>query len=298
MDRVDLALCQLLLSNSRTPYQEMADRLGLSVNAVHKRVMSLVESGVIRAFTARISLQALNVINVWAYGRSDSPTVDRLHLELSKNDKVYWVSYSGGGFVYIGGYLRDVSQLGEFTSLAKTVGRIEEPEFGIMPTGTGPPAEKLQPLDLAIIRSLHRDARRPVSDVALDVKASARTVQRRLDRMLRERLVELSLDWYPDVSNDIVSLGHAKVSSGRDRNKVGDALWARLMPNVLFNVYFSNMPDRFVSFLWTNSMRELSGLKEKILGENGIESFSVNVLSLGYLFDTWRDKLLFAETTG
>jgi F420-0:gamma-glutamyl ligase-like protein len=58
---------------------------------------------------------------------------------------------------------------------------------------------------------------------------------------------------------------------------------------------FSNIPDQFVSFLWTNSMRELSELKESILKEEGIDSISVNVLDVGYMFDTWRDKLLFRE---
>jgi DNA-binding Lrp family transcriptional regulator len=295
VDRVDLAICQILMANSRTPYQELAGILGLSVNAVHKRVKALVDIGIIRAFTARVSLAAVKAPSVWAFGRSDATSVEQLHLELKKNDMVYWVSYSGGGFMYVGGYLRDFSHLDEFSSFVRSVAQIRAPTVGVVSYYPLSLKEELRPLDIDIIRALHRDARKPVSEVAVEVRASARTVQRRLDRMVKEGLVELSLEWYPDISNDIMSVCHSRVSPGKDKWAVGESLRARLAPNVMFNVAFSNIPDQFVSFLWTNSMRELSELKESILKEEGIDSISVNVLSIGYMFDTWRDKLLFRE---
>ena len=293
MDRTDLALCMTLLANSRTPYQELADSLGLSVNAVHRRIMALVEEGVIKAFTARVGMLALRAVNVWIFGRSDAVPLEEVHLRLQKSDMVYWVAYSGGGFVYVGAYLQDISRLDELVTFVEAEAKMKEPTVGILsPPPPQRPEEKLQPLDYLIIRALHRDARKPTSEVALEVKASARTVQRRLDRMVKLALVELSLEWYPDASNDIVSLCDAKLAPGNDKWKVGEGLRARLGPHVLFNMYFSNFPDLFISFLWTNSMRELKELKESMLTEEGVESIAANVLSTGYMFDTWRDKLL------
>ncbi len=293
MDRIDLALSQRLMANSRTPYHELAVSLGLSVNAVHKRVKAMADAGVIKAFTARVSIQALNAINVWAYGRSEAANVDQLHAELNRSDQVYWVCYAGGGFLYVGGYLQDLSRLEEFSAFVRSTASLREITVAIaplMPPWKGPP---LQPLDIDIIRALHREARRPLSDVAREVRASSRTVQRRLERMLEEGLVELSIEWYPDASDDIVSLCHAKVAPGRDRWTVSESLRSRLAPHVLYNMIFGNLPDQFISFLWTNSMRELKELKESILEEEGIESTAVNVLSTGYMFDTWRDRLLY-----
>jgi DNA-binding Lrp family transcriptional regulator len=294
VDRTDLALCTILLTNSRAPYQELADALGLSVNAVHKRIRALVEGGVIKAFTARVGVPALSAVNVWIYGRSDSAPLEEVHMRLQKNDMVYWVAYSGGGFVYVGAYLQDVSRLGELVTFVQAEAKLKEASVGIQaPPPLPPPGEKLHPLDYQIIRALHKDARKPMSDVALEVKASARTVQRRLDRMIRLGLVELSLEWYPDASNDIVSLCHSKLAQGSDEWKVTETLAKRHSPNVLFTVHFSNFPDQLISFLWTNSMRELKELKEALLHDDGVESNSVNVLSTGYIFDTWRDKLLY-----
>ncbi len=293
MDRVDLALCQILMLNSRTPYQELASQLGLSVNAVHKRVKAMVDAGVIKAFTARVSLSALKALGVWIYGRSDATSVEQLHLELKKSDMVYWVSYSGGGFVYVGGYLQGFGRLEEFSSFVRSVAQMKAPTVGVLGYAPLPTNDGLRPLDFDIIRALHKDARRPVSEVAVEVKASARTVQRRLDRMVKEGLVELSVDWYPDASDDIVSLCHSKVAAKSEKWTVAESLRLRLAPHVLFNMSFGNLPDEIISFLWTNSMRELKELKDSILQEEGIDSISVNVLSIGYIFDTWRDALLF-----
>lgn len=67
MDKTDIFLIQLLLANSRLPYAELAKKLNLSVNAVHKRIQSLVEMGVIRRFTAKVSHFA---VQVFIYGNS------------------------------------------------------------------------------------------------------------------------------------------------------------------------------------------------------------------------------------
>jgi hypothetical protein len=44
MDSTDIKLCLFLMSNSRTPYPELAGRLGLSINAVHRRISAVVSA--------------------------------------------------------------------------------------------------------------------------------------------------------------------------------------------------------------------------------------------------------------
>ena len=56
MDETGLILSKLLLFDYLTPYLALADALGLSVNAVHKRIQSMVEESVIRGFTTKFSL--------------------------------------------------------------------------------------------------------------------------------------------------------------------------------------------------------------------------------------------------
>ena len=70
MDKTDMSLIMLLSANSRLSYAELAEKLNLSVNAIHKRIQSLIETGVIRTFTAKVSLLSANAIVVFISGTS------------------------------------------------------------------------------------------------------------------------------------------------------------------------------------------------------------------------------------
>jgi DNA-binding Lrp family transcriptional regulator len=51
MDDLDEAIVQILRRDARTPYTEIADRVGTSEGTVRNRVEQLVEDGVIERFT-------------------------------------------------------------------------------------------------------------------------------------------------------------------------------------------------------------------------------------------------------
>jgi DNA-binding Lrp family transcriptional regulator len=297
MDRTDISLCLFLMTNSRTPYHELAANLGLSINAAHKRIGALAKLGIIRAFTAHPSLMSLGATSVWVYGRSEAARPGDLHLRLKGDDRTYWVANSGGGYVYVGGYLRDISELGEYVGFVNRESEMSNPTVGIIPSIGKRPQESLKPLDHQILASLRKDSRKPATDVAADVNASAKTVHRRLEWMLEKGLVEFSIDWYPDASNDIVALCHVEISGVSDRMKVLEGLKRRFGQNILVWVLFSNMPKQIVLFLWTNSMKQMEDLRERLAGAEGTGSVMLNVLQIGYMFDTWRDRLV-SENAG
>jgi Lrp/AsnC family leucine-responsive transcriptional regulator len=77
MDETDVALSLLLLQNSRLSYRELADKLNLSVNAVHRRIQALMKAGIIRAFTAKVSSHILNMVTIHVFGKSEVQYIDR-----------------------------------------------------------------------------------------------------------------------------------------------------------------------------------------------------------------------------
>lgn len=292
MDRTDISLCLSLMTNSRTPYHVLAAKQGLSINAVHKRISVLTDAGIIRAFTAHPSLVSLGAVTVWVYGRSEVVYPSEIHLRMKTNSRTYWVANSGGGYIYVGGYLRRLSELDQYVAFVKNQGEMSDPTIGIIPQMANRfPNEKLSPLDYQILDSLRKDSRKPASEVAKEVNASAKTVHRRLDRMIEKGLADFSIDWYPDASNDIVSLCHIEIAQRTDRQLVLDALRKKFSQNILVEVIFSNLPNLLVPFLWTNSMKQMEDLRENIGTENGVKSIMLNVLQIGYMFDTWRDRL-------
>ena len=61
MEETDRAIVAALAADGRTSYTELAERVGLSVSAVHQRVRRLEQRGVIRGYAARLSYDAVGL---------------------------------------------------------------------------------------------------------------------------------------------------------------------------------------------------------------------------------------------
>jgi len=61
VDAIDLSLVELLRSNARLSYAELARKVGLSAPAVHERVGKLEASGVIRGYRADVAPEAVGL---------------------------------------------------------------------------------------------------------------------------------------------------------------------------------------------------------------------------------------------
>jgi DNA-binding Lrp family transcriptional regulator len=297
MDKTDVILSLLLLTNSRRPYRELAETLNLSVTAVHSRIQSLVELGVIRKFTAKIGLGKLNAIHVLIFGTSKINPLHDLNVKLARYGSIYWLAIGGGNLLYIGAYLKNIAELEPLVNYVKEVAEIPEPTVGITssvsphPAAYGARDTTLYELDCQIIRSLKDDSRKATSDVADELGVSAKTVRRRLSRMMKLGLVELSMEWYPDASNDIMSIFHFHLKPEADKNAIG-TIFNKYSPNMIFYWGFSNIPNSFVALVWTSTMKDLQRIRENLENETALQSVAPNILYTGYIFKTWRDDLL------
>ncbi|MFY1670752.1 Lrp/AsnC family transcriptional regulator [Plantactinospora sp. WMMB334] len=61
MEETDRAIVAALAVDGRLSYTDLAERVGLSVSAVHQRVRRLEQRGVIRGYAARVSFEALDL---------------------------------------------------------------------------------------------------------------------------------------------------------------------------------------------------------------------------------------------
>jgi DNA-binding Lrp family transcriptional regulator len=310
MDKTDMSLIMLLAANSRLSYAKLAEKLGLSVNAVHKRIQLLIETGVISKFTAKVSLQSQDAIVVFISGTSQLSSFQDLPTTLKTHGSIYWLVQGGGKFLCIGAYLKNLNELVSLLEFVKKEAGLPEPMVRIaraepmsehrrmasvplqVAPNTPPINLNLCDLDYKIIRSLKDDSRKAISDVATEVGVSAKTVRRRLMRMKKYNLIELGLEWYPDKSNDIITLLDLHLKPNADMEILAYKMLRKYSPNVLFYWSFVNVPNVLTYVVWTNSMNELQRLCENLEKEPGIASTVTNILYTGYIFNTWRDKLV------
>ncbi|MGD0204041.1 MAG: AsnC family transcriptional regulator [Candidatus Bathyarchaeia archaeon] len=299
MDKTDMNLIMLLSANSRVSYAELAEKLNLSVNAIHKRIQLLIETGVIRKFTAKVSLLSANAMVVFISGISQLGSFQDFPAKLEAHGSIYWLAEGSGKFLQIGAYLKNLSELvGLVEFLKKEVG-LSEPTIGIMASipfqvTANPKSTDLTlcDLDYKIILSLRDDSRKAVSEVATEVGVSAKTVHRRLMRMTKNSLIELGLEWYPDKSNDTITLLDLHLKPEADMGIVPYQILRKYAPNTLFYWCFVNIPNVVTFTVWTNSMNELQSLRENLEKEPNVVSIVPNILYTGYIFNTWRDQLV------
>ena len=296
MDKTDVILCQLLLANSRLPYRELAEKLDLSVTAIHNRIQSLIELGIIRKFTAKPSIYAQNAIHIFIYGNSKTNSIRELSPKLQTHGSIYWLSVGGGNVLYIGAYLKNISELEPLVRFIKEKAEVPEPTVGITFSPIPPflknekTGSMLCELDFKIIRSLKEDSRKATSVIAEEIGVSAKTVSRRLTRMINNYLIELSIEWYPDASNDIISAFHIHLKPDVNPN-TPNVIIQKYYPNTLFYWGFSNIPNEYIFFVWTPTSKELKEIRDKIEQEPTIQSVAPNIIFTGYVLKTWRDEI-------
>ncbi|MFQ5820792.1 MAG: winged helix-turn-helix transcriptional regulator, partial [Candidatus Heimdallarchaeota archaeon] len=305
MDETDIILIKLLLANSRTPYRQLADQLDLSVNAVHIRIQTLKKLGIIHTFTAKISQSAIKAVNIYVFGSSEADSLSHIHNTLGSHDFTYWVSVAGGNYLYLGALLQSISDLGSYMAFVQKEAQFPDPTVGILHSASSshnttvgishsagsshllPPRDtdtKFYPLDYQIIYSLRNNSRKAFADIAEELGVSAKTIRRRLSRMIDENLIELSLEWYPDKSNDIMTIFHIHLGDSVDNSKVLSLLFDKYSSNVIFPTYFSNLPNHVVCVVWTNTMKKLKEIWEQFEREETFESIVANILYTGEIF--------------
>ncbi len=61
MEEIDRAIVAALIEDGRLSYTDLAEKVGLSVSAVHQRVRRLEQRGVIQGYGARVDPQSLGL---------------------------------------------------------------------------------------------------------------------------------------------------------------------------------------------------------------------------------------------
>ncbi len=303
MDETDGALCLLLSEDPRASYRELADRLRISVQAVHRRIQALRAKGVITGFTANISLEYLGAVRVDVVGQTQSDSIDDVVAALGKDDRVVTTLEASGHTLYVNGLLRNVSELDGFVEFVRRAAALPKTSVAIETGGPWAPrpvqgraaSRALSDLDVRIIRALHADARKSTTDVAGEIGVSAGTVRRRLEAMIRDRAIEFTTDIDPTYSGDVSSIMGVTLEDGADRAKIAARLLQRFRPRIVYFLRFGNLPDFLVCATWTKTLNDLHELVREVEGEEGVRKVVANVPVAGYRFVSWRDKLLGAS---
>jgi len=290
MDEIDLLILRKLLENSRLTYRKLADMTDMSISGIHKRIRRLEDDGIIAAYVAQPSVIALKFLFVLIFGTSDAKSMDSVSKELGQHESIRFVGIAGGKFLYITAYLRDISELQDYGAYVSKTAQISEPTIGIinMPYLTTP--EPLTSIDFKILRTLNRDARKPITDIADDIGISAKTVRKHLDRMSENKLASFSIQWMPH-KNNFVTVFHIILNEGTDMNSKLKHINEKYSQNIAYCLNYSNIPNLITLHTWAKNTQDAQKIQEELHTE-GFKDVIPHIFIDAKWFDCWVDQLL------
>ena len=304
MDDTDRKLLILIGANPRIHIRDLAKRLGISRQAVHHRMQVLKEIGVIKGMIAGISISYLDAVPVAVSGISKTASIDETLDRLGESEFTRRVVVAGGNYLYVVGFLRNISELDGYVEFVKRTAEMLEPIVGIYclddglmtlsVDGSGKRRQsyrELSPLDLKIIASLKDDARRPITDIAEMVGVSAKTVRRHLEDMISEGSLDMSMPVDFQAGGDLFLIMHVNLRDGADKREVGRRL---LSKNYFQDQYIrthSNLPSLIVWVFWSDKIAEIRRALKETSKDEEVLSVLLNFAYLERIYPTWRDKL-------
>jgi DNA-binding Lrp family transcriptional regulator len=267
--------------------------MGMSVQAVHRRLQLLQASGVILGFTTTIAIPYLEAIPVTVYGRAPGRTKREIAAAFDGNEMISGVLFGSGGVLLISALLRKVTELDALLAAVRAATDMAQPWVGIesiRPAGRRPATaatEPLSPLDMRIVASLARDARKASTDVAKELGITAATVNRRLERLEEIGALEHVTMLHPGFSGDVVTIFQVDIEEGADRGEVIARLRTKLGPTAEYFRSFVNAPDHLSFVSW-----ELEVTFDQVVEEEGIRMAVPDIMFTGWYHPTWRDRLV------
>jgi len=291
MDEIDFIILKKLLENSRVTYRELSEIFDMSVSANHKRINNLVEDGNIDGFIARPSIIALKYLWVLIFGTSRAKSMESVRKELGQHENIKALAMAGGKFLYISAYLKNISELQEFSSYVSETAHISEPTIGIinLPYITTP--EPLTTIDYKILRSLNKDSRKPITDVADDTGLSAKTIRKRLGRMIENNLAEFIIELRLMSKDCFVTIFHLFLNEGTNMNSTIQHLNKKYYQKFSHLLSYSNIPNFITLHTWAKTPQDSEKIHKELQTEGFKDIIPHIFLSVKY-YDCWLDQLL------
>jgi len=198
MDEIDKKIILWLDRNCRTSYEELARNVNMSANAVRKRVLNLIESGIIEKFVVMLHLSMIDTHYAFAFIHTNGDEdKESLYKNLRNNPEivqVFNIAHGYGG-LYIGviGFKRqeELSMVGDSI---RTLEYVTSVDIDIILYSRGNKA-KLTKTHIKILKSLVKNPRMSISDLAETTGFSARKIGNALKYLHDSGGVNFSILW-------------------------------------------------------------------------------------------------------
>ena len=216
MDMTDIQILRLLADNCRISFRSIGVKLGLTTNTVKRRVNNLVKNKVISKFMANVNLAYLGYhIVLLLTIRLNKELPKKLEKKLADFGQVYFHVHGAGGVVVFGLAIsndraeNDVEIKQMCSRVVRDIEEIIKPAqvYTAFSSARLSRSIELKETDWKIIKYLISNPRATALRTASDLTVSQRTIIRRLERMVKHRVLDFGIVYNPEAMKGFIYLG-------------------------------------------------------------------------------------------
>ena len=198
MDNIDKRILLELDSDCRQSYQTIADKIGLTANATKKRIMRLLETGIIDRFMTTLAFSMVEADLALAVVQTDGTEYPEDLVEhFGVNPAVMQVSTVAcgrGGLYCVFASIGSSKELLEFGTSLRSVDSVLSAELHVLLCNRGEKVE-LTNSQKRVLTYLVEDPRMSVADIAKSSGMTARRVRRAIEDLQEGSGVEFAIFW-------------------------------------------------------------------------------------------------------
>lgn len=270
IDSTDIEIMKLLTKDCRLSYREIALTLGIATNTVKRRIKNLISRRIIEGFLVRV--------NLGAFGYSNICNLTIKHLGNKEKIRGYLQNL---GYVFlegdcIGGISRFVVASKEridnaLEFLSEKVRHLQLIDIFI---GEWKSDFVFTANDLRILKCLIQKPRMKVKDIAQAIHVSQKTVKRRIDAMLFNRVVDFTIFVNPREMRGYVNVGIFIHVEKKYSEEVTKEIYKQIKDLLVFGSPYESL-DTMGLNLYVENMWEIESIQNEAESMKGVKNVSI-----------------------
>jgi DNA-binding Lrp family transcriptional regulator len=271
LDDIDLKILNSLGRNGRLSYRNIAYSIGLTTKSVKTRVDKMISKNVIVRFITLVnpSIIGYNTVCTFAIRKNklSNEMTDRIKLV---GDIQYQFTVLGGA----AGFSIAVRE-GSEEKIELLLKSLQPAILGI--TGGSYPdiSKRLTVTDYRIIKQLVQNPRMEISDIGKTISVSPKTVRRRLDRILKYRILEFTILPNPHaMKGQIVFFLEVKIEKGLHRILV-EKIYGALYNNLILSSMAHDQEDTIGLILASEDVFKIESIRSQIEFFEGVKEANI-----------------------
>lgn len=272
LDNTDLKILTLLAKNGRVSYRTIAHAIDLTTKSVKSRVDRMLEARVIEKFIAFINPSVAGYHKTYSFALRKGMLNPELFERINLVGEIQYRFEVMGGVVGFAIAIREEDEdkmklLSDALKPAVIAKRIQK--------HNSPAPYELTRSDYLIIKRLLRNPRMEITEIAEATSISPKTVRRRLDRMLRNRIVDFSIMVNPDAMKGQVVFFLEIKSGMRDYRRLLERVYVELGERPIFFSDFSSPQDAIGLLVGGRDTSEIESIRTQIESLDGVQKANV-----------------------